>query len=127
MERSRLTILVLSIAGLLFSGYLTFTKLFSQTCSLSEGCQYLWGYPTCMYGFIFFSLLFIIGILAMVMKRQKCFMLSIVSGLAVLFSGYFVIIDIIQWTGHYSLGLPSCVYGFVMFVLIFILSFVGKK
>jgi hypothetical protein len=53
--------------------------------------------------------------------------IMLVSILAVIFSAHFTIIDIEQWTGHYSLGLPSCIYGLFMFLIIFISSIVARK
>jgi len=122
MKNKQISILILSLIGTLFAGYLAFTKLFSGTCSLTEGCSYFMGYPTCIFGFIFFLILFILSLFSF--KHNTKTPTLIVSILAILFSGYFTIVDIQQWTGHYSLGLPSCIYGLILFVLIFILDLV---
>jgi hypothetical protein len=60
-------------------------------------------------------------------KKNMKTPIIIISALAVIFSGYFTIIDIQQWTGHYSLGLPSCIYGLFMFIIIFISSIISRK
>ena len=55
----------ISLAGILFSGYLTFTelpKIGAATCSLG-GCQMILGLPTCMYGLVMYLLVFAISLL----------------------------------------------------------------
>lgn len=125
MKKTPIVIFIFALAGMLFSGYLSFVKLFSGTCSLTEGCTYFLGYPTCIFGFIFFLTLFILSIFYLYGKARKA--IFWVSLLAIIFSGYFTIVDIQQWTGHYSLGLPSCIYGLIMFVIIFISSSIKEK
>ena len=55
-ERVRL-LLALSIAGLLFSGYLSSYRFFSDTCAFNEPCPYFLGYPACYYGFAMFLIM----------------------------------------------------------------------
>lgn len=57
------TVLVLSIAGMLFSGYLSFTEITTKTCAIGGGCSALAGIPTCVYGFVMYLAIFIICIL----------------------------------------------------------------
>ena len=52
----------LSIAGMLFSGYLSFTELTANTCAIG-GCSALAGIPTCVYGFAMYLAIFIICII----------------------------------------------------------------
>ena len=56
-------ILWISIAGMLFSGYLSFTELTSGTCAIGGGCSLLAGIPTCVYGFFMYLIIFIISII----------------------------------------------------------------
>ncbi|MEK6859589.1 MAG: hypothetical protein AABX54_02130 [Nanoarchaeota archaeon] len=51
--------MVISIAGMLFSGYLSYGELIRKTCSLG-GCSSLGGIPVCVYGFIMYLIVFII-------------------------------------------------------------------
>jgi uncharacterized membrane protein len=62
------TILIISIAGILFSGYLSYSELFRQTCPLG-GCSYLLGAPVCVYGFVMYALVLIISILGLNSKK----------------------------------------------------------
>jgi len=62
---SLIIILIISIAGLSFSGYLSYSELLKKTCSLGQSCQSLAGIPVCVYGFIMYLLVFIISILGL--------------------------------------------------------------
>jgi hypothetical protein len=57
-------ILIISIAGLLFSGYLTYGELFAKTCyatSLGMGpCTNVARLPACVYGFFMYLIIFVI-------------------------------------------------------------------
>ena len=55
-------IMWISIAGILFSGYLTFTELTAQTCAVG-GCKFMLGLPTCAYGLIMYLIVFVITLL----------------------------------------------------------------
>jgi uncharacterized membrane protein len=57
-------IMYISIAGLLFSGYLTFAELFQNTCPLG-GCSYVLGAPACVYGFVMYLGLLVVSILGL--------------------------------------------------------------
>ncbi len=61
-QTSLIIILVISIAGLLFSGYLSYSELFMKSCPIG-GCSNLLGFPVCVYGFIMYLLVFIISII----------------------------------------------------------------
>ena len=58
------TILIISIAGMLFSGYLSYSELFAGTCPLG-GCQYVLGAPSCVYGFVMYLVILIVVILGL--------------------------------------------------------------
>lgn len=121
-----MTILYLTLAGFLFSGYLSLIKLISNTCALSEPCPYFLGYPACWYGFGMFSILFILALISQLRKESKLiyrFQL-IISGLGIIFASYFTIPEIVRLVNGnstYSLGLPTCAYGLVFYALVFIL------
>jgi uncharacterized membrane protein len=61
-------VFLISIAGLLFSGYLSFSELFRKTCPLG-GCSYMLGLPVCVYGFIMYLAVFIISLLGLTSKE----------------------------------------------------------
>jgi uncharacterized membrane protein len=68
-ETALKTILWISIAGMLFSGYLSYTELFAGFCgaaSLGMGsCTNVASIPACVYGFIMYLVVFIITILGL--------------------------------------------------------------
>ena len=60
-------ILGISIAGMIFSGYLSYGELVKNTCSVG-GCLYTLGLPACVYGFVIYLIVFIISILGIKSK-----------------------------------------------------------
>jgi hypothetical protein len=128
-----LTAMYLSIAGVLFAGYLTLNKLVRNVCSFGETCPFLWGYPACLYGLILFLILFL-TILTLLLKDDDTLASHIflyVSILGVLYSGYFAYKDVFfPVCGNncvYQMGLPTCVYGFVVFVAVFVFMILYRK
>jgi uncharacterized protein with PQ loop repeat len=65
------TILVISIAGFLFSGYLSYYEIWGGGCKLSFlqcGSFRLATLPACVYGFIMYMAVFIISLLGLTKK-----------------------------------------------------------
>lgn len=52
----------ISLIGVLFSGYLTFSELIAKSCSIT-GCQLILGLPTCLYGLIMYTIVFVVSLL----------------------------------------------------------------
>ncbi len=126
-------ILILSIAGMLFSGYLSAVKLFSQTCAIDSGCSYFLGYPTCYYGFAFFVLIFILTLAnkfcswggeKLAVARLNA--LRAVSALGIAFSLYFSVVEIWKMISekmvYGALILPTCFYGLIVYIWVFVLA-----
>lgn len=63
-ELSLKIIVWISIAGMLFSGYLSYTELFKGACPLG-GCSNILGIPACVYGFVMYLIVLIISILGL--------------------------------------------------------------
>jgi hypothetical protein len=119
----------LGLAGVLFSGYLSAVKLFSSTCAFGESCPYFLGYPACFYGFGLFLIIFLValgGRLEWIFKRTVARIIGVVSFLGIIFSGYLTFPELktisFELGNPYVLGLPTCAYGFVFYVLIFAVS-----
>jgi hypothetical protein len=120
-------IFFLSLAGVLFSGYLSAIKLFSNTCALNEPCPYFWGYPACWYGFGMFLVLFICSIIVWAKPKAHWANLlrDIIAACGIVFAGYFTLPEIsklLDGGSWYTLGLPTCAYGLIFYILIFIFS-----
>jgi len=67
------TILIISIAGLLFSGYLSYGEVFAKVCAASAlgmgTCTNVQGLPACVYGFFMYLIVFVISILGLRAKK----------------------------------------------------------
>jgi uncharacterized membrane protein len=59
------TIMIISIAGMAFSGYLSYTELFQQVCAARGGCSTIGGVPTCLYGFMMYTIVLIVSLMGM--------------------------------------------------------------
>src|SRR3989344_5447643 len=106
-DKKTIVLFILSIMGLLFSGYLSGVKFFTSTCAFNESCPYFFGYPACYFGFAMFLLITIFSFLLMfsgVGKGKSWVGVSIVSFLGVLFAGYFTLgeIPVLLSNGFYA-------------------------
>jgi uncharacterized membrane protein len=67
------TILIISIAGMLFSGYLSYTELFAGFCGASKlgmgSCTNVFQIPACVYGFFMYFLVLIIALMGLKSKK----------------------------------------------------------
>lgn len=123
------TALILSLAGTLFAGYLSATKLFSKSCAFGETCPLFIGYPACYYGLAFFFSILVSTIVALVRKDEGLAPVKrnvAISALGTVFAGGFVIQEVWAWFTYgfrwYTLGFSTCMYGFVFFVAVLIVS-----
>ncbi|HOU79030.1 MAG TPA: hypothetical protein PK255_00240 [Candidatus Pacearchaeota archaeon] len=68
-------IFIISIAGLLFSGYLSYTELIAGYCAVSDsgvgGCTNIAGIPVCVYGFVMYLVIFVISLLGLRSKSKR--------------------------------------------------------
>ncbi len=120
---------LLSLGGVVFAGYLTVTKLMTNVCPFQEPCPYFLGYPACWYGLGIFSLLLAISFIGLVGKREETWLIFFIragAGVGVLFAGSFVIREMINairfGLPDYRLFLPTCAYGLLVYILIFVLA-----
>jgi hypothetical protein len=60
-------IMIISLIGILFSGYLSYGELIKQNCSIG-GCSTVAGVPACVYGFVMYLVVFILSILGLSSK-----------------------------------------------------------
>lgn len=121
--------LLLSLGGVLFAGYLSGLKLISGTCAFNEPCPYFLGYPACYFGFGFFLTMAIASLFGYFRKPTLSLIKIIffVSLIGIIFAGYFVSQEVISVIASkrfvlYGLGLPTCVYGLIFYIIIFVLT-----
>lgn len=117
----------LTLAGVLFSGYLSGKKLLTHTCAFNETCPYFLGYPACWFGFGMFLLMFITSIAGLakwIEEKTARTIILIISILGILFAGQYVVGEVQAMLNgaNYGLVLPTCAYGLIFFVIIFIIS-----
>lgn len=128
------TILILSVGGALFAGYLSGVKLLSNTCALKESCPFFLGYPSCYYGFVMYVALAVLAYLLVSSRlkiNQALNWIMVVSGLGMIFAGYFSYTELPVWmtsgTTAYSLGVPSCFIGLLFYIAIFFMALSEKS
>jgi hypothetical protein len=121
---------LLTLAGTLFSGYLVGIKFFSATCAFGEECPFFLGYPACYFGFALFFGMFVSSAYALATKastKWPVIVNMVIASLGVLFAGSFTVGEIASWftAGFHAfglLGLSTCAYGLVFFVIILVVS-----
>ncbi|HEU0036420.1 MAG TPA: hypothetical protein VFQ53_37665 [Kofleriaceae bacterium] len=68
-------ILVLGVAGLAFSGYLTYQELFAssaeQTCTPLGAPGTALGAPPCVYGFVMYLIIVLLAVFALIRGRTR--------------------------------------------------------
>ena len=118
----------LALSGTVFAGYLSAVRLLTKQCALDRPCPYFLGFPACWVGFALF--LFLLGAVALTRMGYLTVMAAPVmagfSLIGIVFSGYFTLKEVFVWVRSTEpskkLVLPSCAYGLVFFIVIFILS-----
>ena len=60
---------IVSLAGLLFSGYLSYTEIFQQTCAIGGCSATVFAVPSCVYGFVMYLIGLIIAAIGLKAKN----------------------------------------------------------
>ncbi|KHO52021.1 MAG: hypothetical protein QT05_C0027G0006 [archaeon GW2011_AR13] len=63
------TLFWISLAGVLFSGYLSYTEIFQEVCLLGTCSTTIFTIPSCVYGFIMYFAISIISIIGIKSKK----------------------------------------------------------
>jgi hypothetical protein len=130
MKQKLRYIFILILAGLIFSGYLSAKKLFTDTCAFNEPCPYFLGYPACWYGFGMYFIMFIstlVSFVGMMTTKSAIKTTTLVSLIGIIFAGKFFLQELIQSKATGVLGLSTCAYGLIFYILIFIFSILTLK
>lgn len=130
-----LLILYFSALGTLLSGYLSYHTLFRP-----EGCGQalitcgakpveFFGVSQCVYGFVFFVIVLVVGILGLTMKErvQQLMNLQVILGIAgTLFAGGLSYYEL--WIQEPKPAvMPSCVYGFFLFLGVLLTAYLARQ
>lgn len=128
------TIVYLALAGTLFAGYLSLKKLLTSVCAFNEACPYFLGYPACWFGFGLFLIILTMSLVGLKKKNKRETLrrfIILFSLLGILFAGQFVIQEIKQYlaigSSSYALILPTCAYGLIFYIIIFVISLRANK
>lgn len=125
---------LIALAGVLFSGYLTYYHYWGGGCqkaivSCGGGGQtvLIFGLPTCVYGFFMFLLVAVLALLGLGQKKRSFLKANlIISLVGTLFALAVSIYEI--WIIKIAVsGLPACVYGFFIYLALLIVSVIGSK
>lgn len=114
-----------SIAGTLFSGYYSYVKMTTEGCPFNESCPIFLGYPACYTGFIIFCACLLLSTTIYILGQfYLTNALITISLIGVIFSGFYAYQDIFYpncplGECNYTLLLPTCVYGFIFFIVVF--------
>lgn len=68
-QKSLKIILALSVFGVLFSGYLSYTEIFQATCALGSCSSTVFQIPACVYGFVMYLIVAIVAALGLKAKN----------------------------------------------------------
>jgi hypothetical protein len=121
-------ILIFAILGTLFAGYLSISKLILGYCPLKEPCPIFLGQPACVTGLVLYLAILIISMILLLCKNKRhCTnmlkAINIISIVGILFAIYNTYLEIftIKCPGGctYSLLIPTCIYGLIMFILVY--------
>jgi len=113
-------LLLFTIFGMGFSGYLSYGVLSSNTCPLNGGCTRVLGYPSCLYGFTMYTIMMILVVLTMAGKLVFATgrrLVPLVAVIGMMFSGSLLVEEFLNHS-----PLTICAAGFSMFTIIFLTS-----
>jgi uncharacterized membrane protein len=119
--------MLLSAAGFLFSGYLSWTRMKSGVCAFAEPCPFFLGHPACYTGFALFSTALAISLVAWLAGSESSWPMlanGTVALVGTLFAGRMATMEVTAWSG-YRLGLPTCAYGALFFAGLLTISVIA--
>lgn len=131
MNRKTLVALIIAAFGVLYSFVLFLPHFFGEVCLFGSTCPTLFGFPVCLYGCIGFLSVFILllgSVMTSDVQKARMFGHWLFWGTlgGMLFSLYFLIQELFieSCPGgdcSFSLGYPSCLYGLILFFILFLL------
>jgi len=120
----------ISFVGAIYSFFLVFTTFTRDVCLVSGGCPHLFGLPICLFGFVGFVCILVLSVLVYQSPRSAMGLRALrllywLSLGGALFALYYLIQELFilecpQGACKISLWYPSCLYGLIAFVLVFV-------
>lgn len=123
-------IVLLAVAGMLFSGYLTY---YTFTTGIAACELFFFGLPSCFYGLLMYIGIFLSSI-GMRMQFRKAYAadkkmlaISVISVVGIGFALFLTlyVLNNPSCAPLYIFGIPPCVLGLVMYTLVFVLAALG--
>ena len=59
----------IALIGVLFSGYLSYTEIFQQTCAIGGCSSTVLSIPSCVYGFVMYLIVLILAVFGIKKKE----------------------------------------------------------
>ncbi len=126
MKLLQIAIAAVAVGGILFSGYLTYFNLFGPgcdaaviSCSGGGAAVQIFGLPTCVYGLVMFSVIFLLALasIAKPTEERGYRALFAIAVFGFLFSGFLSLYELFIALPHPT-SLPACVYGLAMYTVL---------
>lgn len=118
-----------ALIGVLFSGYLTYYTFTSG----HSGCEvFIAGMPSCFYGLIMYLVVFVLALWLSLKKATRTGgtgAMSVISLIGVFFAAYLTLtmLSNVSCTTLEIYGIPPCVYGLVMYLLLLVIALFELK
>ena len=129
--RTSIVLLLVTIFGMAFSGYLTYGVLSANTCPLNGGCTRVFGYPSCMYGFTMYTVMMIVVLLTLTGKvvfatgRRVVLLVSVIGMVELTWVTFDL--NALTFRSFELFGAATIFYLILIFALINILASVEKR
>jgi hypothetical protein len=122
-------LLVLTVVGVLFSGYLTYYTFATghAACEL-----FFFGMPSCFYGLIMYVLVFLFAFILSInaaTQSRRTIAMALVAVVGIIFATTLTtyVMSAVSCTKLDILGIPPCVYGLTMYLILLILTVLETK
>jgi hypothetical protein len=113
---------LISLVGVAYSGFLTYI---TYTTGVS-GCErYFFGLPSCFYGFILYSMVFVFAFALLLVWRTVRAIVAVLLGVAGVGFSAFLTGYVLSQASCMSLsifGVPPCAMGLAMFTIVFLIA-----
>ncbi len=122
-RRKEWAVFILGILGIVIAGSVSAVKFFTDTCPTITPCPYVFGYPACYFGLAAFILVTVYAGLHVAHRidgRKANAIVLALSTCGVLFAGYLSYGELAVLKEG---GPTNCMYGFLTFLGIAILSY----
>lgn len=114
----------LGVAGVAFSGWLSWTRASSGVCAFAEPCPFFLGHPACYTGLALFAASLAITVAARFAGGARAWpaIANASVGLAGTLFAARMTLEELGAGARYRLGLPTCAYGAIFFFALLVVS-----